>query len=112
MAWDYEKTIRELQDTMTVVVGIQARLEAGLKNSVEWLETLQLQAEVHARRMAEHEALMAEHDRRMAEHDTRMAEHDKRMEKIDERLFEMTEKLDAMIHIVDDHLRGGSHPQS
>jgi len=97
MAWDYDKTIRELQDTMTVVVGIQSRLEAGLKNSTEWLETLQLQAEVHAKRMAEQ--------------DKRMAEHDKRMEKIDERLLEMTEKLDAMIHIVDDHLRGGSHPQ-
>ena len=25
MAWDYEKAVRELSDTMTVVVGIQAR---------------------------------------------------------------------------------------
>jgi uncharacterized coiled-coil protein SlyX len=82
--------MRDLQDTMTVVVGVQARQAAALKDSAEWLDSLQRAYNIHQQKMEEH---------------------DRRMEKVDERLAEMTEKLDALIDIVANHKHHGPPPQ-
>lgn len=55
-----DATIRQLQDTMTVVAGIQARQAEVLKGQSQWLDTLQQQSERHAAFIARHEQLMAE----------------------------------------------------
>ena len=91
MAWDYEQVMRDLQDTMTVVVAVQARQAAALKDSAEWLDSLQRAYNIHQQKLEDH---------------------DRRMEQvIDERLAEMTEKLDALIDIVANHKHHEPPPQ-
>jgi hypothetical protein len=78
---DMEAVIRQLQDTATVMAGIQARQAEVQKGQAEWLDS---------------------HEKRMAEHDKQMAESRKRFEQIEQNLLEATEKLNAIIVIVDD----------
>jgi hypothetical protein len=57
---DMELVLKQLQDTATVMAGIQARQAEVLKGHGDWL------AEHHAS-IARHEAFVARHDRVMAE---------------------------------------------
>ncbi len=71
---DMEAVIRQLQDTATVMAGIQARQAEVQKGQAEWL----------------------------ASHEKRMAESDKRFQQIEQNLLEATEKLNGLIVTVDD----------
>ena len=77
---DMEAVIRQLQDTATVMAGIQARQAAVLRGHGEWLE---------------------QHEQTIATHKQRMAESDKRLSQIEQNLLETTEKLNALVVIVD-----------
>ena len=70
--------IRQLQDSMTVMAGIEARQAEALKGQAEWLEG-------HQKRLAEHDRFVAEHQHLMKE---------------------MDGKLNALIAIVDGMIRG------
>jgi len=59
---DMEAAIRQLQETVTVVVGVQARQAEVLKGHGEWVESLQLQQARHAEFVQRHEQIMAEID--------------------------------------------------
>ena len=60
MNMDMEQVIKQLQETTTVMAGIQARQAEVLKSHGEWLE--------------EHNASIAKHDQMMAHHHQVMAE--------------------------------------
>ncbi len=75
---DFEKTIREMQDTLTVIVEIERRQSALLKD---------------------HSQLLADHDRLLADQHRSMVEHDRKMSEIDD-------KLNALVSIVDGRIRG------
>jgi hypothetical protein len=55
-----ESVIKQLQDTATVMAGIQARQAEVLKSHSEWLEQ-------HHKFIAKHEQMVARHDQMMAE---------------------------------------------
>jgi len=55
---DFEETMRQVQDTLTVMAGIQARQAAVSKEHSKWLE--------------EHTRAMAEHDRRILKIDEKL----------------------------------------
>jgi hypothetical protein len=57
---DMELVLKQLQDTATVMAGIQARQAEALKGHGEWL--------------VEHQAFIAKHEKMMARHDQVMAE--------------------------------------
>jgi hypothetical protein len=57
---DMELVLKQLQDTATVMAGLQARQAVVLKDHSEWLEQ-------HQTFIAKHEQMMARHDRVMAE---------------------------------------------
>jgi predicted nuclease with TOPRIM domain len=64
---DMELVLKQLQDTATVMAGLQARQAAVLKDHSEWLEQHQTFIAKHEETMANHEQMMARHDRVMAE---------------------------------------------
>ena len=74
---DMEGAIKQLQETVIVVAGLQARQAEVLKGHGEWLEQ-------HQRAMAKHEEWLARHDVVMAEID---------------------DKLNGLIAVVDDLVR-------
>jgi hypothetical protein len=57
---DMEQVIKQLQDTLTVMAGIQARQADVLKGHGQWLEE-------HNASLAKHAAFMAHHSQVMAE---------------------------------------------
>jgi hypothetical protein len=57
---DMEQVLKQLQDTVTVMAGIQARQTEALKGQSEWLA-------VHNASIARHEAFIAKHEQTMAE---------------------------------------------
>jgi hypothetical protein len=73
---DMQPTIKELQDTLTVVVGIQARQAELIKGHGEWLE---------------------EHDRAMARLERELAEDRKRGREIDERIEKLVIAIGELI---------------
>lgn len=75
-----EQVIRQLQDTATVMAGIQARQAEVLKGHGEWLE---------------------QHELTLREHKEWQRRHDQTMEQIESNLREATEKLNALIVVVD-----------
>jgi hypothetical protein len=75
-----EQVIRQLQDTATVMAGIQARQAEVLKGHGEWLE--------------QHELTLMRHKEWHAEHERTLAQ-------IESNLREATEKLNALIVVVD-----------
>ena len=77
---DFEETMRQVQDTLTVMAGIQARQAAVAKEHSNWLEE-------QTRSIVRHNAWLEEHNRLMSEHDRH--------------ILEIDEKLNAMINIVD-----------
>ena len=114
MSWDYEKIMRQLQDSMTVVVGIEARHSAALQDHDQWLESLQKGVESLQKGVASlqtgQEALresVASLQQWMESLERSYELHEQRMHHIDVRLAEITEKLDALIQITDDHSRDG-----
>ena len=77
---DFEKVIAQVQGTLTVMAGIQARQAEVLKGHSQWLEELQSAEQRHRRWLEEHERAMTKHD---------------------EKMLEIEEKLDALIRFVD-----------
>ena len=77
---DMEQVIKQLQDTATVMAGIQARQAEVLKGHGEWLEE-------HQASIARHEAFVARHEQMMALFDTKM--------------IEIEDKLNGLIGYVD-----------
>ena len=73
---DMQPTIKELQDTLTVVVGIQARQVELIKGHGEWLE---------------------DHDRAMARLEKELAEDRKRGREIDERIEKLVSAIGELI---------------
>jgi hypothetical protein len=73
---DMQQTIKELQDTLTVVAGIQARQAELIKGHGEWLQ---------------------EQDRTMARHDKEMAEARERARQIDERIDTLVSAISELI---------------
>jgi hypothetical protein len=73
---DMQHTIKELQDTLTVVVGIQARQAELIKGHGEWLE---------------------DHDRAMARLEKELAEDRKRGREIDERIEKLVSAIGELI---------------
>jgi hypothetical protein len=73
---DMQQTIKELQDTLTVVVGIQARQAELIKGHGEWLE---------------------DHDRAMARLQRELAEDRKRGCEIDERIDKLVSVIGELI---------------
>ena len=72
-----EAVVKQVQETLTVMAGIQQRQASVIRAHGEWLE----------------------------EHDKSMALHRKRMDHIDERLAEITDKLDGLIGFMDGFTR-------
>lgn len=64
---DMEQVLRQLQDTATVMAGIQARQAEVLKGHSQWLEEHQASIARHEAFVARHEAFLARHDQVMAE---------------------------------------------
>ena len=62
-----ELVLKQLQDTATVMAGIQARQAEVLKGHGQWLEE-------HNAAIARHEVAVAKHEQMMARHDQVMAE--------------------------------------
>jgi hypothetical protein len=81
---DMEAVIRQLQDTATVMAGIQARQAAALKEHSIWLE---------------------EHERSMTEHRQRMERMEAKAAQTEVILAEATDKLNGLISFVDDMTR-------
>jgi hypothetical protein len=77
---DMELVLRQVQDTLTVMVGIQARQAEVAKGHSEWLEA--------------HEAAFAKHALAMVEFDAKMIV-------IEEKLVEIEDKLNGLIGYVD-----------
>jgi hypothetical protein len=73
---DMQPTIKELQDTLTAVVGIQARQAELIKGHGEWLE---------------------DHDRAMARLEKELAEDRKRGREIDERIEKLVSAIGELI---------------
>jgi hypothetical protein len=73
---DMQQTIKELQDTLTVVAGIQARQAELIKGHGEWLQ---------------------EHDRAMARWEKESAEDRKRAREIDERIDKLVSAIGELI---------------
>jgi hypothetical protein len=88
---DMEAVIRQLQDTATVMAGIQARQAAALKEHSIWLE--------------EHEKSMTEHRLRMERIEANLADGAEKMKHIETNLVEATDKLNGLISFVDDMTR-------
>ena len=87
MAWDYEKIVRSLQESMTVMDAIQARQAARIKEHQEWMEGLtthQMNHEIWLQDMRKGQNL-----------------HEKRMAHIDETLLEIGDKLNGLIGYID-----------
>lgn len=84
MPFDYEATVRQLQDTLTVMAGIQER-----------------QARVQKLQADEVDAVR----QRLAEHESRMQRVEANLETATTKLAEVTGKLDALIDIVDGWMR-------
>jgi hypothetical protein len=79
MDMDMELVLKQLQDTATVMAGIQARQAEVLKGHGEWLEQ-------HNAFIARHEEMMAEHEQAVAKHEQMMARHDQVMAEIEDKL--------------------------
>ena len=77
---DMEQVLRQLQDTATVMAGIQQRQAEVLKGHGEWLE--------------QHELALARHKDWQEKHESNIAQ-------IESNLREATEKLNALIVVVD-----------
>jgi len=73
---DMQETIKQMQDTLTVVVGIQARQAELIKGHGEWLQ---------------------EHDRAMARHDKEMAEARAAGRETDKRIAELVSAIGELI---------------
>ena len=87
MAWDHEKIIRSLQESMTVMDAIQSRQAARIKEHQEWMEGLathQMNHEIWLNDMRKGQEL-----------------HEKRMAQIDETLLEIGDKLNGLIGYMD-----------
>ncbi|MGO9261167.1 MAG: hypothetical protein ACLQU1_33390 [Bryobacteraceae bacterium] len=81
---DMQAAIKELQETVVVMAGIQARQAEVLKGHAEWLEENERWMTRHRQAVARHEQMMARHDQMMAE---------------------MEDKLNGLIGFVDDMAR-------
>ena len=90
---DMEQVLKQLQDTATVMSGIQARQAEVLKGHGEWLE--------------EHHASIARHEAFVARHEEMMARHDQAMALFDAKMIEIEDKLNGLIGYVD----GNRNPQ-
>ncbi len=84
---DMEQVIKQLQDTATVMAGIQARQAEVLKGHGAWLEE-------HNASIARHEAFVAKHEQMMALFDTKMIA-------IEDKMAEIEDKLNGLIGYVD-----------
>jgi hypothetical protein len=79
---DMELVLKQLQDTATVMAGIQARQAEVLKGHGEWLE--------------EHHASIARHEAFVARHEEFLVRHEQTMREIED-------KLNGLIGYVDDN---------
>jgi len=59
---DLQQTLKQLQDTLTVVIGIQARQAEIAKGHSQWLEEQQTAIIRHEQAVARHDQIMAEID--------------------------------------------------
>src|SRR5215470_8420449 len=106
-----EKILRGLQDTMTVMEGLQRRQGDRLQDHQEWLESMNAAWARHEENWAHHEEWLVAHDRAMAAHDRAMAEIDRKSEEDwarhqewlvahDRAMAEIDRKLDSLIEAV------------
>ena len=91
---DMELVLKQLQDTATVMAGIQARQAEVLKGHGDWL------AEHHAS-IAGHEVWLAEHNASIARHEAFVAKHEQMMALFDTKMIEIEDKLNGLIGYVD-----------
>jgi hypothetical protein len=87
MAWDHEKIMRSLQESMTVMDAIQSRQAARVKEHQEWLEGLtthQMNHEIWLDNMRKDDEASK-----------------KRMAHIEETLLEIGDKLNGLIGYMD-----------
>ncbi|MGI8742946.1 MAG: hypothetical protein ACR2NN_10335 [Bryobacteraceae bacterium] len=69
---DFEKTIRDIQDTLTVMANLEARMSRALVDQAKWLEN----------------------------HEARLQESDARMTRVETKLEEVGDKLNALISFI------------
>jgi hypothetical protein len=84
---DMELVLKQLQDTATVMAGIQARPAEGLEGHSNWLE--------------EHQASIARHEASIARHEAFVAKHEQMMALFDTKMIEIEDKLNGLIGYVD-----------
>jgi hypothetical protein len=92
-----EAILRGLQDSMTVMEGLQRRQVDRLKDHQEWLEDLTTAGSRHNAALKRHEEWLEDHNATWKRHQEWLVAHDRAMAEIDRKLDTLIEAINRFV---------------